>query len=595
MPLTFDPPPDPADTREWTREVEEEVAALVERSLRGIVTRATDDYVRSFGASLTAAGDPSAFDGIPVAWQTFVLEEFDDTIGGIYLNGAVTAFMQAPGSEALTEAAVEGWTAVVNEDAVTYSRGLVNRMSDVGDRLWLDLRQSVTTAVQEGMSTDDLSAELQRVGQFSEYRATMIARTEVHAAMNAGKIEGDLTLGEFGPVEKIWLSSLDARVRETHVAANGQTVPITEPFVVGGASLMVPGDTSGPAAEVINCRCTYLRLFPGDVRPDGSIVPERDVLPETTNEPTPVEPDVEPTQRRRRTKAEMEEARRARAAEVAEQYEVSVDEILMRVEDVAPLRDRARAEAAERAFEVHGQLDAAGLGSFSVPDPRSIDRASRVYVEWIDNLAPQERSRLRQNGWVTRTARDADVIDDAYTRAAGLESTGLPGQVLEEYWLPLTRDYDLLQQAARGRTPQNFARYGGNPDYNRLLPRVNADGFDANVLMRADDIEVAAMIARREIVEHADEALALIADADAALLGPSPWRMSFMSWEDEVRLIEYRMREGLALADDAARYDELVPRRLDTGQDYEELYATIVEVAGLARRDVADWATIPWR
>jgi hypothetical protein len=28
-----------------------------------------------------------------------------------------------------------------------------------------------------------------------------------------------------------------------------------EPFTVGGASLMYPGDPAGPAEEVINCRC----------------------------------------------------------------------------------------------------------------------------------------------------------------------------------------------------------------------------------------------------------------------------------------------------------------------------------------------------
>jgi len=32
-------------------------------------------------------------------------------------------------------------------------------------------------------------------------------------------------------------------------------VGMNEPFLVGGASLMYPGDPNGPASEIINCRC----------------------------------------------------------------------------------------------------------------------------------------------------------------------------------------------------------------------------------------------------------------------------------------------------------------------------------------------------
>jgi hypothetical protein len=32
-------------------------------------------------------------------------------------------------------------------------------------------------------------------------------------------------------------------------------VPIDEPFIVSGEELMYPGDPSGSAGNVINCRC----------------------------------------------------------------------------------------------------------------------------------------------------------------------------------------------------------------------------------------------------------------------------------------------------------------------------------------------------
>lgn len=58
-----------------------------------------------------------------------------------------------------------------------------------------------------------------------------------------------------GKPYKMWVTRRDERVRETHAAADGQTVPVDHPFLVGGASLQHPGDRTGPASEVINCRC----------------------------------------------------------------------------------------------------------------------------------------------------------------------------------------------------------------------------------------------------------------------------------------------------------------------------------------------------
>lgn len=59
-------------------------------------------------------------------------------------------------------------------------------------------------------------------------------------------------------------STIDSRTRPSHVLADGQRVGLTEPFIVGGAPLMFPGDPSGPAGEVISCRCTTLLLEKGE-------------------------------------------------------------------------------------------------------------------------------------------------------------------------------------------------------------------------------------------------------------------------------------------------------------------------------------------
>ena len=67
-------------------------------------------------------------------------------------------------------------------------------------------------------------------------------------------------LGEAGMVKE-WLATPDARTRETHRVADGQRVPLTDQFTVGGAALMFPGDPTGPPDQVINCRCSIAYVF----------------------------------------------------------------------------------------------------------------------------------------------------------------------------------------------------------------------------------------------------------------------------------------------------------------------------------------------
>jgi hypothetical protein len=99
-----------------------------------------------------------------------------------------------------------------------------------------------------------------------ENRATVIARTEAVGALNAGRSDAFRAFSDEveQDLEQVWLATDDARTRRSHAEADGQRVPLGQPFIVGGVALMFPGDPSGPAHEVIQCRCTMLLVEPGE-------------------------------------------------------------------------------------------------------------------------------------------------------------------------------------------------------------------------------------------------------------------------------------------------------------------------------------------
>jgi len=121
------------------------------------------------------------------------------------------------------------------------------------------VRGVVATGVEEGLSVDKIADSIRALyDDFKGVRAETIARTETAAAVSYGKeshakeIEQRLGMS----IVKTWVATADDRTRQTHVDADGQTVPRNQPFKVGSAYLQQPADPSGPAEEVIRCRCT---------------------------------------------------------------------------------------------------------------------------------------------------------------------------------------------------------------------------------------------------------------------------------------------------------------------------------------------------
>ena len=154
----------------------------------------------------------------------------------------------------------------------TYLNDAGNRLRNVPDEVYALIVRETEQGIQEGWSIDRLQQQIQLILTASgtdrwPNRARTVARTETIAAVNSGVYRGAVLeaeqRGDPAPFKQ-WISTEDRRTRPTHVEADKQRTLLTSPFVVGGSPLLFPGDPRGPAAEVINCRCSLLPVVLGE-------------------------------------------------------------------------------------------------------------------------------------------------------------------------------------------------------------------------------------------------------------------------------------------------------------------------------------------
>jgi len=138
-----------------------------------------------------------------------------------------------------------------------------NLLVRVPDEVFEDIRRELVQGHNQGDSTKAIAEKIQGILNVSgsenwPNRAQVIAVTEVNGALNAGWFGGAVAqqaqLGQ--PLAKKWIATHDSHTRPDHRQADGQTVPLLSPFIVGESALMYPGDKAGPPEQVINCRCT---------------------------------------------------------------------------------------------------------------------------------------------------------------------------------------------------------------------------------------------------------------------------------------------------------------------------------------------------
>ena len=128
-----------------------------------------------------------------------------------------------------------------------------------------EISQILADARANGESIPEMVKATKQYFDGIAYRAERVARTNVIACNNAAAQD---VYVENGVKQHEWLSTHDERTRGEsnghpsdefdHMAADGEAVGITEPFMATGGPLMYPGDPDGDPANTINCRCTIL-------------------------------------------------------------------------------------------------------------------------------------------------------------------------------------------------------------------------------------------------------------------------------------------------------------------------------------------------
>ncbi len=124
-----------------------------------------------------------------------------------------------------------------------------------------DLSKKIAGEISRGIAGGHIYSEISRNiaawGRIPKNNAMRIARTEAHRIQIKATVDAQWKAKEKGAdVVKQWDSSLDGKTRDSHRLVDGEIRELDEKFSNG---LMYPGDPSGRAEEVVNCRCALLQ------------------------------------------------------------------------------------------------------------------------------------------------------------------------------------------------------------------------------------------------------------------------------------------------------------------------------------------------
>ena len=142
------------------------------------------------------------------------------------------------------------WDQLV-EDKIT-SR--TNKVVGVTHATYEQIQDIMAKGVKNGSTHYEIGQQIEsNLDEVWKALSENISRTEVNSAMNAAMLEDTKAMAP--DLNKVWACTF-LNSRQDHMDADGQSVPQSEPFVVGGEEMMEPGDDSASADQIVNCACT---------------------------------------------------------------------------------------------------------------------------------------------------------------------------------------------------------------------------------------------------------------------------------------------------------------------------------------------------
>lgn len=209
---------------------------------------------------------PDDLASIPPLWQQAVAEQVLPIVAQVFLDAA--GHVHAGMVDASSIATLPSVGSLASEQYLARAK---NTFEQIGDTLWAQARSELVAGFEAGESIPQLTERLRASAGVTARTGVLVARTQVIEASNAGSFETARASGL--TMVKEFIATPDLRTRPTHLAADGQRVPLNEPFIVGGFPAMFPAAPTLPPAERLNCRCTI-----GYLIPDKSVMQMRENL-----------------------------------------------------------------------------------------------------------------------------------------------------------------------------------------------------------------------------------------------------------------------------------------------------------------------------
>jgi hypothetical protein len=143
------------------------------------------------------------------------------------------------------------------------TKGLDQLAADITDTTKEQIRRFLVQGQEQGLTMNEI-IELLKSSGITNYRASLIARTETSRAANIGSMVGAMSTGLV--TVKEWIAAKDNRTRRMprdandHLNMDGVQIPMDQKFVVPAKeyidNMLHPGDSTAHAGNVCNCRCT---------------------------------------------------------------------------------------------------------------------------------------------------------------------------------------------------------------------------------------------------------------------------------------------------------------------------------------------------